>query len=150
MDRFLRPGARSKAGDNAFRRAMWSTWGPSPLCYHCGERISPGLGTIQHLLSPNTYPHLRFDPFNVRPAHAGGKRRSPVGDLDCQAIAASNTAPRDAQGRPLPFSEAFKQQKIEERKAAVAAGPRRNPPPSGSPAARKPAAAPRREYGRPW
>ncbi len=149
MARFLKSGARSQAGDAAFRRAMWSQWGPSPRCYHCGHRISPGLGTIQHLLSPNTHPALRFEPSNVRPAHAGGKRRCPDCDLDCQAIAASNTCPRDGQGRPLPFPPAYLAAKITERKAAVTAGRRRNPPPSGHPAARagrEPAADPGREW----
>ncbi len=152
MARYLKPGARSQAGDGAFRRAMWSTWGPAPLCYHCSHRIRPGLGTIQHLLSPNTHPALRFEPSNVRPAHAGGKRRCPECDLDCQAIAASNTCPRDAQGRPLPFPAAYLAAKIAERQAVTAAGGRRTPPPPGHAGARpaRPAAAPPADPGRDW
>ena len=157
MARYLRPGARSHAGEAAFRRRMWSApeWGQSPLCYlasHCGHRILPGLGTIQHLLSQTAYPALRFEPSNVRPCHAGGKRRCPEPecDLDCQAIAASNTAPRDPAGRPLPFPPAYLAAKQAERAAHRAAG-ERGEPPSGHPGA-APAARPRpaADTGRPW
>lgn len=110
-------------------------------CYHCGHPCRPGLATVQHLLSPRTHPQLSYSLSNLRVAHSGGQRRCPVCDLDCQAISASNTAPRDERGRPLPFPPEYLRQKIAERRARVASGQAQRRPRKPAGSAAKPAEA---------
>jgi len=124
MGRSRKPGlirSPSPAGPawSAFRARLfsWEGWGPAPDCFHCGHAIKPGLGTVQHLISPRARPDLAWERSNLRPAHAGGTRRCPECDLACQEIAAGNLAPRDGQGRPLPFPPEFLKAKIAERAA---------------------------------
>jgi hypothetical protein len=149
-----------------FRRALWARWGPGVPCWFCGHHIRSGLGEIEHRISPRLRPDLAFttwwrgEPFLV-PVHGGGRRRCPEPgcDLDCNAIAGGNAAPRDELGRSARWSETFLAGRQAERAAHVArtgrrASPRRGLP--GKPAAepqRQPArvpARPRADVGRAW
>jgi hypothetical protein len=142
-------------GYGRFSARLWGTPRPEGFrglpCYHCGHAIRPGLGEVQHLLSPRVRPDLAQSRANVVPAHAGGRKRCPVCDLACQAIAAGNLAPRDAQGRPLPWDEAFIRARMAERAAYRA---RAAPSAPGGAAPRAPAGRDRaqvyRDAGRPW
>jgi hypothetical protein len=111
---------------------LWRQWGPRVTCYHCGHGITPGLGTVQHLISPRVRSDLATAESNCNPCHAGGKRRCGTCGLSCQDVAASNTATRDAMGRPLPFTAEFiaMQQAERARKLARTTGSRRELPPS--------------------
>lgn len=62
---------------------------------------------IAHLIPPQVAPHLAYVPENVRPAHGGGKRRCAECFIACNTAAAGNLAPRDGNGRSLPFPPAF-------------------------------------------
>jgi hypothetical protein len=139
---------RQPGVDPRIRRIVWTApyWGPTPDCYHCKHRIAPGLGEIQHLYSVRTHPHMASQISNLRPCHGGGARRCPVCDLACNAIAAGNVAPRDSEGRPLPFDEKFLADKISERKRYV-----NQPGPRTRSQATPPAApAPDSSPGRVW
>ena len=113
-------GPPSGPGWVAFRKQLFAERGGAPLCYHCSHPVyGPARGEIQHLLSPRLYPQLAWSRSNLRIVHAGGAKRCPVCDLACQSISASNIAPRDEMGRPLPFGPDFLAAKIAERKAFV-------------------------------
>jgi hypothetical protein len=135
----IKPGIIRAAGPSgpkwtALRRRLFSPdmWGTAPLCYHCGHPIrSPGwqFGEVQHLLSPRTHPQLAWTVANMRPVHAsdysrsgGVNKRCPACDLACQAVAAGNLAPRDADGRPLPFPPAFTAARMADRQRYLAGG----------------------------
>lgn len=105
-------GTVHQAGTNhrRFRAVVAGLWGGpwfGQPCYHCHHRIIRGLGTVQHLISPAVRPDLAQEPSNLRPAHGSGRRRCPDCGLACQSVAASNTAPRDPDGRALPWDEKF-------------------------------------------
>jgi hypothetical protein len=155
------PGPPQGREWGAFRRMLFAEHGNAPLCYHCGHVVpGPSRGEIQHLLSPRTHPQLAWARRNLRFTHAGGAKRCPVCDLSCQSISASNVAPRDSTGRPLPFAPDFLAAKVAERKARVnRPGPaERAPRVHVSATVMKPdstAAAPARpridvNVGRPW
>jgi hypothetical protein len=138
-------GQNSRQFD-AVARWLWDgPWYGLP-CYHCGHHIIRGLGTVQHLIPPSVAPALAADPRNLRPCHAGGNRRCPECGLACQQVAAGNLAPRDEQGRPLPFPPEFIKAKQASRakwlaQRGLAQGPVAETPPL------------RRVYsdaGRPW
>lgn len=111
MGRSIRGGALRGAAWEQLTRQLWTRWtagGTQPAtCYHCNHPIAPGLGTVQHLLSPQAHPELAIAESNLKPCHGGGSRRCPVCHLSCQNLAAGNLAPRDAAGRPLPWDDAF-------------------------------------------
>jgi hypothetical protein len=140
----------------AFRARMFGPdgWGAAPDCFLCGHRIAPGLGEIQHQVPPAVRPDLAYDGRNVRPVHGGGRKRCPTCRLACNPIAASNVAPRDAQGRPVPWDEAFiaaARKRTEGTGRSSTGKDRRGSPPKpaevpGSPA--KPRVYP--AAGRPW
>jgi hypothetical protein len=113
----------------AFRAKLLNRWGPRAVCYHCQHRAGPAGFTLQHLVSPETRPDLAYDEGNVRPCHAGGRYRCPEPEcnLACQQVSAGNQAPRDAQGRPVPFPAAFLRAKQAERQAWLAAHPETAP-----------------------
>lgn len=117
-----KPGEPAGAAWNALRARLWQEWTGggvrAAVCYHCGHDILPGLGEVQHLLSPSTHPGLAMTEYNLRPAHGGGRRRCPDCWLACNSVAAGNAAVRDAEGRPLPFTPAF----IKAAQARTAAG----------------------------
>lgn len=101
---------------------LWAGWtggGRHPaICYHllCHHEIAGRqFGEIQHLLSPQAHPELTLAPQNLKPVHAGGRKRCPDCGLSCQNLAAGNLAERDPMGRPLPFSLEF----IESAKARI-------------------------------
>ena len=62
-----------------------------------------------------------MEPAEFPPVPRGGAKRCPECDLACQAIAAGNTAPRDPDGRPLPFPPDYLAAKIAERQKFSAA-----------------------------
>lgn len=105
-----------------FTRQLWGSW-RGRGCFFCGHRIVPGLGEVEHRISPSLRPELAWAPWwkgeeFLVPVHGGGKRRCPEPscDLDCNAIAGSNAAPRDALGRSAAWSPEFLARKQEERR----------------------------------
>jgi len=151
-----------------FRKALWDAWGPGVSCWFCGHRIIRGCGEIEHRISPSLRPDLAFatswrgEQFLV-PVHGGGKRRCPEPgcDLDCNAIAGGNAAPRDELGRSARWPPEFLARKQEERRTYQAregrtSVARRNGRSQAPPPAREPAPEPepqRRVYadvGREW
>lgn len=118
-DRYLPPSgpAWSKFRPQVFRR-----WGL--VCYHCEHAIRPGAGEVEHLISPGKRPDLAWDLDNLRPTHGSTAKRPrcPTCNLACNSIAAGNQAPRDADGRSLPFPPEFIAQK---RAELSKGGPRR-------------------------
>lgn len=122
MGRALQPGTIRSAKPSGprwteFRKWLFSEPFAAKNCYHCGHAIRlPGwqFGEVQHLVSPEVRPDLAWAVPNLVPVHAGDysrtggpNKRCPDCGLACQAVAASNVAPRDEEGRPLPWDAAF-------------------------------------------
>lgn len=140
-----RPGdPRETAVWASMRATLWRTWtgngAHAAVCYHCQHPIQ-GIGEVQHLISPRIRPELAMAESNLRPSHGGGKKRCPTCGLACNPLAAGNAAARDAEGRPLPFTDQF----IREAQERTKTGQR--------PAAGRPAASGRHapaDPGRDW
>jgi hypothetical protein len=124
----MRPGRGQPGGVGThtwreFARQLWATEFRGASCWFCGHHIVRGLGEIEHRISPSLRPELAWkiffsgEPFLV-PVHGGGKRRCPEPgcDLDCNAIAGGNAAPRDELGRSAKWSPEFLERKQAERR----------------------------------
>jgi hypothetical protein len=115
-------GLDSQVAKN-FRAGLWAAWRGRP-CWFCGHHIIAGLGEVEHRISPSLRPDLAFathwkgEEFLV-PVHGGGKRRCPEPgcNLDCNAIAGGNAAPRDELGRSAKWPPEFLERKQAERAA---------------------------------
>jgi len=145
-------------------------------CWFCGHHFRErNLAEIEHRISPSLRPdlawspHWRGEPFLV-PVHGGGKRRCPEPscDLDCNAIAGGNAAPRDALGRSAQWSPEFLAGKQAERRtyraregrSSVARTAARNrglmpgswaaDPPPRKPPRKEPSRRVWADAGRPW
>jgi hypothetical protein len=139
-----------------FRQRVLSFGGPfyNAPCYFCRHPFErPELAEIQHHIAPDVRPDLAWSVSNMAVAHSG-RHRCPSCSIACQAVAAANHAPRDDQGRPVPWTEEFIARKSAEARARLA-----SPPKSGTghaPYARaqqQPASAPQRhqdDRGRDW
>lgn len=119
-----------------YRRRLFAKWAMKTgavECFYCSEPIGrtpdgKWLGEIEHRINIERAPELAWREYHddgqpqLVPVHGGGTKRSPIGDLACNSIAASNSAVRDELGRPLPFSAEYKARKVAERKAWLARG----------------------------
>jgi len=153
MGRTTKPGAaRSRATRRwepsgvaweSLRAHLFAQWRAARTpCYHCGcphDQAPPD--QVEHLISPQKRPDLAMDENNLRPTHS----RCPCCGLWCNNLSAGNAAPRDAQGRSLPFPREFKERKMAEAAAKPPRGvARRDTPPT--PAVRAQPPRPGREW----
>jgi hypothetical protein len=133
-----------------FTRVLWDgPWRGAP-CYFCGHAIIRGLGEVQHQVSPHVAPALAWNTANLKPVHGSGRRRCPQCLIGCNAVAASNHAPRGPGGLPVPWDQPFITAKSEQAAAKIARGEVRGPARRIS---RDSADTARRVYasaGRPW
>jgi len=133
-----------------FRRDLYREWCGTPDCFLCGHTVyGHDRGTVEHRIALMLRPDLAWtrwwqgEPFLV-PAHGGDftkrgglDKRCPVCGLNCNHAAMAPDAPRDTEGRSMPFSAGFIARKQKQSR-------RRRP--SAIPAA----PAPMRKPGRVW
>ena len=118
--RHRKPGQPYGGAWEALRKRLWARWrAQSRTCFHCG---CPDPNAIEHLISTQRRPDLAMDESNLAPTHL----KCPHCGIACNTVAASNSAERDAAGRSVPFSPAFKARKMAE--AAEAARHEENRP----------------------
>lgn len=92
----------------SLRRQLWRRWrAQGAVCWHC---LDPDPDQIEHLISYQRRPDLAMAESNLAPTHSV----CPHCGLSCNTLAASNSAERDAQGRSVPFSPAYKARKVAE------------------------------------